>query len=123
MVRNLPESQFTLNCPTQQILDIIADKWSVLVLYCLAYGDKRYTQIQRQIEGISQKVLSQTLRNLERHGLIERKASQETPSSTDYSLTLLGQTLLDPLLELAAWSRVHFAEVAASRDRFDRQNL
>ncbi|MDZ7962830.1 MAG: helix-turn-helix domain-containing protein [Aulosira sp. DedQUE10] len=117
MVRNFPEPElFTLDCPTQQILDVIADKWSVIVLYCLAYGSKRYSQIQRQIEGISQKVLTQTLRNLERHGLVERKR-------VEYSLTSLGVTLLVPLQEIAAWSIVHFSEVAALRDRYDQQKL
>ncbi|MBD2163853.1 helix-turn-helix transcriptional regulator [Calothrix membranacea FACHB-236] len=124
MVRNFPEPEiFTLDCPTQQILDVIADKWSVIVIYCLAYGAKRYSQIQRRIEGISQKVLTQTLRNLERHGLVERK-------NVEYSLTSLGVTLLEPLQEIAAWSRVHFSEVTAlrvgvarRRHRYDQKNL
>ena len=69
MVSNFPQPElFTLNCPTQQILDAIADKWSVIILYCLAYSPKRYNEIQRRIEGISQKVLTQSLRKLERHG-------------------------------------------------------
>lgn len=123
MVRNFPEPQlFTLNCPTQQILDVVADKWSVIVLYCLAYGSKRYTQIQRRIEGISQKILTQTLRNLERHGMVQRKASADLSSTIVYSLTPLGESLIDPLLEIAAWSRLHFAEVAKSRDRYDLKN-
>jgi DNA-binding HxlR family transcriptional regulator len=121
MVRNLPEL-FSLNCPTQQILDVIADKWSVIVLYCLTYGAKRYIQIQRKIQGISQKVLTQTLKNLERHGLVERKASSETPSSMEYSLTSLGETLIEPLLEIATWSRTNYSEVVASRDRYDQKN-
>ncbi|HEY9801196.1 MAG TPA: helix-turn-helix domain-containing protein [Leptolyngbyaceae cyanobacterium] len=67
MLDDFPEPElFTLNCPTQQILDVIADKWSVVVLYCLAYRSRRYNEIQRRIEGISQKVLTQTLRKLER---------------------------------------------------------
>jgi DNA-binding HxlR family transcriptional regulator len=102
MVRNLPEPElFTLDCPTQQILDVIADKWSVIVLYSLIYEAKRYIQIQRRIQGISQKVLTQTLKNLERHGLVQRKASSETSSSMEYSLTSLGETLIEPLLEIA----------------------
>jgi DNA-binding HxlR family transcriptional regulator len=122
MVRNFPEPElFTLNCPSQQILDVVADKWSVILLYCLAYGAKRYVQIQRRIEGISQKVLTQTLKNLERHRLVERKVSLEVPSSMEYSLTSLGETLIDPLLEMATWSRVHFSEVEASRDRYDQR--
>lgn len=123
MVSDFPEPElFTLNCPTQQILDLIADKWSVIVLYCLAYQPRRYTEIQRRIEGISQKVLTQTLRKLERHGLIKRQVLSETPPSVEYSLTDLGKTLLDPLLAIANWSRQYFPEVMASREAYDRQN-
>jgi DNA-binding HxlR family transcriptional regulator len=122
MVQDFQEPEFfTLNCPTQQILDVIADKWSVIVLYCLAYRSRRYNEIQRSIEGISQKVLTQTLRKLERHGLVERKVLSEMPPIVEYSLTSLGKTLLDPLLAIATWSRKNFSEVAASRDRYDQQ--
>lgn len=123
MLKDFPEPEiFTLNCPTQQILDVIADKWSVIVLYCLAYRSRRYKEIQRRIEGISQKVLTQTLRKLERHGLIERTVLSEMPPSVEYSLTSLGQTLIDPLMAIANWSRKHFAEVVTSRDRYDQQS-
>ncbi|MDJ0717243.1 MAG: helix-turn-helix domain-containing protein [Prochloraceae cyanobacterium] len=122
MVRDFPEPEvFTRDCPTQQILDVITDKWSVIVIYCLAYGPKRYKQIQRRIEGISQKVLTQTLRNLERHGLVLRTVYAEVPPRVEYALTSLGETLIDPLLAIANWSRQYFIEVAASRDRYDNQ--
>ena len=125
MVSNFPQPElFTLNCPTQHILDAIADKWSVIILYCLAYSPKRYNEIQRRIEGISQKVLTQSLRKLERHGLVERRVlSENPPASVEYALTSLGETLMEPLLAIASWLREHFSEVAASRDRYDRQNL
>ncbi|ACK64212.1 transcriptional regulator, HxlR family [Rippkaea orientalis PCC 8801] len=124
MVRSFPEPDlFTLNCPTQQILEVIGNKWSVIVLYCLAYDSRRYIEIQRRIEGISQKVLTQTLRNLERHGLIERKAYLQSSSTMEYSLTSLGETLMEPLLEIAAWSRVHFTEVEMFRNHYDQQHL
>ncbi|MCC5637741.1 helix-turn-helix transcriptional regulator [Nostoc sp. CHAB 5844] len=123
MINDFPEPEiFTLNCPTQQILDVIADKWSVIVLYCLAYRSRRYSEIQHHIEGISQKVLTQTLRKLERHGLVERKVLSKMPLSVEYSLTSLGKTLIEPLLSLASWTREHFCEVVASRDRYDQQN-
>jgi DNA-binding HxlR family transcriptional regulator len=122
MLDDFPEPElFTLNCPTQQILDVIADKWSVIVLYCLAYRSRRYNEIQRRIEGISQKVLTQTLRKLERHGLIKRKVLSEMPLSIEYSLTSLGETLIDPLLAIASWSRKHFSEVMASRNRYEQE--
>ena len=78
MVSNFPEPDvFTLNCPTQQIINALGNKWSVVVVYCLAYGPRRYGEIQRRIEGFSQKVLTQTLRNLERHGLVSRQVYPE----------------------------------------------
>ncbi|MFN6565812.1 helix-turn-helix domain-containing protein [Dendronalium sp. ChiSLP03b] len=124
MIRDFPEPDlFTLNCPTQQILDVIADKWSVIVLYCLAYRSRRYNDIQRRIEGISQKVLTQTLRKLEKHGLVERKVLSQMPLSVEYSLTSLGETLIEPLLGLASWTRQHFSEVVISRNHYDQQNL
>ncbi|YAF96472.1 MAG: winged helix-turn-helix transcriptional regulator [Nodularia sp. CChRGM 3473] len=123
MVQEFPEPElFTLNCPTQQILDVITDKWSVIVLYCLAYRSRRYNDIQRRIEGISQKVLTQTLRKLERHGLVERQVLSQMPLSVEYSLTPLGKTLIEPLLAIANWSREHFSEVVASRNHYDQQD-
>jgi DNA-binding HxlR family transcriptional regulator len=122
MIGDFPEPElFTLNCPTQQILDVIADKWSVIVLYCLAYRPRRYNEIQRRIEGISQKVLTQTLRKLERHGLVERQVLSEMPPSVEYSLTSLGKTLMEPLLAIASWSREYFADVVASRAQYDQK--
>jgi DNA-binding HxlR family transcriptional regulator len=74
LIRNRPEPDiFTLDCPTQQILDVIGNKWSVIVIYCLAYQTRRYKQLERKIEGISQKVLTQTLRRLENNGLVKRQ--------------------------------------------------
>ncbi|HBE21225.1 MAG TPA: transcriptional regulator [Cyanobacteria bacterium UBA11149] len=120
MVRDFPEPElFTLNCPTQQILDVIADKWTVIILYCLAYKPRRYSEIQRRIEGISQKVLTQNLRKLERNGLVERRVLSATvPANVEYRLTSLGETLIQPLQGIADWSRKYFAEVVASRDGF-----
>ncbi|UJB67817.1 helix-turn-helix transcriptional regulator [Acaryochloris sp. 'Moss Beach'] len=109
MVHQFPEPEiFTLNCPTQQILDVISDKWSVIVLYCLAFQPRRYNDIQRRIEGISQKVLTQSLRRLERHGLVRRTVLSEMPLSVEYSLTELGETLMDPLLAIATWRVFRF---------------
>lgn len=123
VVNNFPEPDaFTLNCPTQQILDVIANKWTVVVVYCLAYGPRRYSEIQQRIEGISQKVLTQVLRRLERHGLVQRTVVSELPLVVEYSLTTLGEGLLEPLLEIADWSRAHFPEVTQSRERYDAQS-
>jgi DNA-binding HxlR family transcriptional regulator len=124
MIYDFPEPElFTLNCPTQQTLDIVADKWSVIILYCLAYSPRRYNEIHRRIEGISQKVLTQALRKLERHGLIHRKILSETPpNSIEYRLSSLGESLLDPLLAIAQWSRENFSAVIAAREAFDQNS-
>ncbi|MDJ0534231.1 MAG: helix-turn-helix domain-containing protein [Xenococcaceae cyanobacterium MO_207.B15] len=116
LIRNRLEPEiFTLNCPTQQILDIIANKWSVIVLYCLAYKPRRYKQLERKIEGISQKVLTQTLRRLIKNGLVERKVYPVAPPQVEYSLTPLGETLIEPLAMLAEWSEANFAAIEIAR--------
>ena len=120
---SFPEPEvFTLNCPTQQVLDVIANKWSVIVLYCLAYGPRRYSEIQQRVDGISQKGLTQTLRRLERNGLVKRNVLSRRPMSVEYSLTALGETLLEPLQAIASWSREHFSEVAIAQTDYDQQD-
>jgi DNA-binding HxlR family transcriptional regulator len=112
LIRNRPEPEiFTLDCPTQQLLDIIGNKWSVIIIYCLAYQTRRYKQLERKIEGISQKMLTQTLRRLENNGLIERKVYPVVPPQVEYSLTPLGETLVEPLSLLAEWSEQNIAKI------------
>lgn len=119
-INSIPEPEvFTLECPIQQVLDIICNKWSVIILYCLSSGTKRYNQLQKQIEGISQKMLTQSLRNLERHGLVERRVYPSVPTRVEYSLTTLGETLIEPLTPLAQWSQIHISEIKSARDRYD----
>jgi DNA-binding HxlR family transcriptional regulator len=116
LIRNRPEPEiFTLNCPTQQVLDVIGNKWTVIVLYCLAYQTRRYKELERKIQGISQKVLTQTLRKLETNGLITRKVYPVVPPQVEYSLTPLGETLIEPLSLLAQWSENHFSEIEIAR--------
>ena len=91
------------------------------MLYCLAYRPRRYNEIQRRIESISKKVLTQSLRKLERYGIVGRTVLSEKPLSVEYCLTPLGKTLIEPLLTIADWSREHFPEVAANRDRYNQQ--
>lgn len=117
LIRNRPEPEvFTLNCPTQQVLDIIGNKWSVIIIYCLAYQTRRYKQLERKIEGISQKVLTQTLRRLEKNGLVERKVYPVVPPQVEYSLTSLGETLVEPLSLLAEWSEQNIAKIREIQD-------
>lgn len=116
LIRNRPEPEiFTLNCPTQQVLDIIGNKWSVIIIYCLAYKPRRYKQLERKIEGISQKVLTQTLRRLESNGLVNRKVYPVVPPQVEYSLTPLGETIIEPLAKLAEWSESNFSAIEIAR--------
>ena len=117
LIRNRPEPEiFTLNCPTQQVLDIVGNKWSVIIIYCLAYQTRRYKQLERKIEGVSQKVLTQALRKLEKNGLVRREVFPVVPSKVEYSLTPLGETLVEPLSMLAEWSEEHLAEIEQYRN-------
>ena len=84
-------------CPSRLVLDRIADKWTALIIQVLAHGTKRYAELQREIGGISQKMLTQTLRSLERDGLVQRKVHPVVPPKVEYSLTKLGRTLIEPL--------------------------
>jgi DNA-binding HxlR family transcriptional regulator len=104
-------------CPTRKVLDLIADKWTVLVIYLLASGTKRYGELQRSIHGISQKMLTQTLRQLEEDGLVKRTVYPEVPPRTEYELTPLGATLREPLTSLCTWAQEHMGEVEKARAR------
>lgn len=106
-------------CPTRKALDLIADKWTTLVIYLLADGTARYSDLHRSIDGISQKMLTQTLRDLERNGLVHRKVYPEVPPRTEYTLTPLGQTLIHPLSALCVWAEKHMPELEKARQRFD----
>lgn len=105
------------NCPTRAVLDLIADKWTVLVIHVLADGTHRFGELQRTIDGISQKMLTQTLRNLERDGLVQRTVFPEVPPRTEYALSTLGKTLREPLQSLCAWAEKHLPSIAKARTR------
>ena len=104
-------------CPSRIVLDRIADKWTALIIQVLANGTRRYAALQREIGGISQQMLTQTLRSLERDGLVLRKAYPVDPPKVEYSLTRLGRTLIDPLDALCRWSEKHLSELQANRTR------
>lgn len=106
-------------CPSREILDRIGDKWSVLILGQLADGPRRFTELSRAIEGVSQKMLTQTLRGLERDGLVTRTVHASVPPRVDYELTRLGRTLSAPLHALEAWARDHMTDVVAARSKYD----
>ena len=104
-------------CPSRLVLDRIADKWTALVIQILAGGTMRYAALQREIGGISQKMLTQTLRSLERDGLVQRTVHPVVPPKVEYSLTKLGRTLIEPLQGLCRWSEKHLGELQANRAR------
>jgi DNA-binding HxlR family transcriptional regulator len=104
-------------CGVREVLDLIANKWTTLVIYALSRGTKRYSELEHEIEGISQKMLTQTLRNLERDGLVSRVVYPVVPPRVDYTLTPLGKTLKEPLSAICAWAKQHHAELQAARAR------
>ena len=108
-------------CPTRMVLDLIADKWTTLVIYLLAQGTRRYGELQREVGGISQKMLTQTLRKLEEDGLVRRTVYPEVPPRTEYALTELGTTLKEPLGSLCQWAVAHFGEVDKARQASARK--
>lgn len=110
------------NCPTRAILDRIADKWTTLIIGMLAQAEsRRFNELRRAIGGISQKMLTQTLRDLERDGLVKRTMYAEIPPRVEYALTPLGRTLCSPLSALGKWAADHIDEVRAAQDAFDQK--
>ena len=110
---------FAADCPTRQMLDRIGDKWTVLVVQVLDQGPMRFNSLKRRIGGVSQKMLAQTLRHLERDGLVSRHVFATTPVTVEYALTPLGKTLVGALTPLIAWSEGRIGEVEGARAVFD----
>ncbi len=106
-------------CPSRQVLDRIGDRWTVLAFVHLQSGPLRFSELARRIEGISQKMLTQTLRGLERDGLVRRTVHPEVPPRVEYALTDLGRTLSGPIAALDTWARTHLPDVLAARERYD----
>jgi len=106
---------FSSTCSVPQVLDLIGSKWAILIVYALSQGTKRYSQLQQLIEGVSPKMLIQNLRKLETSGLVKRVVYPVVPPQVDYSLTPLGETLVDPLAMLYIWSENHFHELTNSQ--------
>ena len=111
---------YARGCPSRDLLDRIGDKWTVLVLGELGkHGACRFTQLRKRLSGVSEKMLTQTLRALERDGLVHRTVYPTVPVRVEYELTPLGQTLREPLRALTEWSVQHIAEVLAAREEYD----
>jgi DNA-binding HxlR family transcriptional regulator len=117
---------YAKNCPTRLLLDRIADKWTVLLLTTLSPGHAgggpmRFNALKRRVEGVSQKMLSQTLRQLERDGLVTRSVEATVPVSVTYAITPLGATLVAALQPVVDWAEAQMPRVAEARSDFDRR--
>ena len=110
---------YAQHCPTRLVLDRIGDKWTVLLAGRLSGGAQRFTALRREIPGLSQKVLTQTLRGLERDGLVVRTEHPGTPRRVDYALTELGRTLVSLLVSIREWAEAHIGEVLSSQAGYD----
>jgi len=115
-----PRSPSEPGCTTtREILARVGDKWSVFVIVLLGERTMRFTELQRSIDGISQRMLTLTVRQLERDGLVERVVYPVVPPRVEYSLTALGTTLLDPLVAIARWADGHRVDIEAARAEYD----
>lgn len=113
-------SDITLsNCGYSKVLDIISSKWAALVIYAMENGKIRYGEMLRRVEGISKKMLTQTVRKLERDGLVQRHITPTVPVNVEYSLTVLGESLLQPMKTLRQWGRDNYTQVVEARDKYD----
>ncbi|MHB1814503.1 MAG: winged helix-turn-helix transcriptional regulator [Steroidobacteraceae bacterium] len=104
-----------------QVLARVGEKWSVLIIIMLADAPRRFSDLKRAIGGISQRMLTLCLRGLERDGLVKRTVFPVVPPRVEYELTALGQSLREPVTQLASWARTHLAELDAARAEFDRR--
>ena len=109
------------HCPTRLALDRIADKWTVLIVGRLATGTRRFGELRREINGISPKVLTQKLRELERDGIVTRKIYASIPPKVDYTLTPLGQTLIGLLDSIRVWAEGHIEVILEAQAEYDQR--
>src|SRR5438445_13798963 len=100
--------------PSRRLLELIGEQWTPITVYLLGQGTKRYGQLQRHLPDVSKKMLTQTLRALERDGLVKRKVYAEVPPRVDYDLTPLGRVFLEPVTSLCAWAQAHRGDLEAA---------
>ncbi|MBO9522147.1 MAG: helix-turn-helix transcriptional regulator [Nocardioidaceae bacterium] len=115
----LPPDAFARECASRVVLDRIGDRWTVLVVVALADGRLRFSQLRQKIEGVTPKVLTQTLRALERDGLVTRTVYAEVPPRVEYELTELGRDLLGPIDAVRLWAEQHAARIVRHREAYD----
>ena len=121
MKASMKPNAYAANCPTRQILDRVGDKWAVLILLLVRDEPMRFNALRRAIEGISQKMLSQVLKSLERDGLIRRRVIATVPVTVEYSITPLGTTLSKAVDALRDWAENNLKEVLIAQRRYDAQ--
>ncbi len=114
-----PGRDLLAGCPVSTVLDRVGDKWSVLLIVELTSGPRRFMELLRAVDGISRRMLTRTLRLLERDGLVQRTVYPTVPPSVDYRITDLGASLAGPLEELTRWALEHRVDVEAARAAFD----
>jgi DNA-binding HxlR family transcriptional regulator len=112
---------FDPNCGSRRVLNLIADRWTALVIYALDGETRRYSELEKLIGGISQKMLTQTLRNLERDGIVARTVYPVVPPHVEYALTPLGTTLIEALRSLCLWAQENLDAVEAARQLHEQQ--
>jgi DNA-binding HxlR family transcriptional regulator len=121
MLSGIPPEQRHGQCPIRDVLDQISGKWSTLIVLILATGPHRFGQLRRAVPDISQRMLTQTLRDLQREGLITRQVFATLPPSVEYRLTPLGRSLLEPLVALVRWSQQSHEAIRAARAVFESE--
>jgi DNA-binding HxlR family transcriptional regulator len=109
---------YSRNCPSRAVLNLVAGRWTALIIGSMETGPRRFGEIRRQLDGITQKVLTDKLRGLERDGIVKRTVV-ERPLEVHYELTPLGQTLVAPLATIRVWAEAHIDEVNVSRETYD----
>jgi len=113
----LPLDVFSPNCPARQVINRVADKWTILVFMALKDGSMRFNELRRLLQNVSQKMLTQTLRHLEEDGFITREVIPTVPVTVSYELTPLGESLLEVVDQLRAWAYSHIPQIERARER------
>jgi DNA-binding HxlR family transcriptional regulator len=117
---DLSEKHKVAGCRAREVLDRVGDKWSMYVIALLGQGTKRFSELRREIDAITPRMLTVTLRTLERDGLITRTVYPVIPPKVEYALTSMGETLLKTVTALVEWAATHLSEIDAARERYDR---
>ncbi|GLV55244.1 transcriptional regulator [Dictyobacter sp. S3.2.2.5] len=116
-----PHSVLIAHCPSRQVLDLIADKWTAMIFALLEQRPTRFNEMERAIEGISHKMLTQTLRSLEQRGIVTRTITPTIPPAVEYALSPLGVTLIPLMAALRQWAEEHMDEVEQARQAYEEK--